>query len=81
MRTAEARRKIVQRAAARAKAREPEHERKVSEREKRPGNRKGPKPEPPDPSPEANEQINMTDEDSRIMRKSKKSEYQQAYNS
>jgi len=78
---AEARLKLEQRAAARAQAEQPEYERKAKEREKRPGNRKGPKPKPPSSTPDPNEQINMTDEDSRIMRKSKKSEYQQAYNS
>jgi transposase len=81
VKVAEARLKLEQRAAARAKAEQPEYEKKVREREQRPGNRKGPKPKPPDPKPAADEQINMTDEDSRIMRKSKKSEYQQAYNS
>jgi transposase len=78
---AEARRKLEQRAAARAEAEQPEYERKVEERDKRPGSRKGPKPKPPSSTPDANEQVNMTDEDSRIMRKSKKSEYRQAYNS
>lgn len=77
---AEARRKLEERAAARAEAEQAEYEEKLAEREKRPGNRKGPEPKPPKPEPEPDEQINMTDEDSRIMRKSRKSEYQQAYN-
>jgi len=78
---AEARRKLEQRATARAEAEQPEYERKVKDRDKRPGRRKGPNPKPPDPTPKPNEHVNMTDEDSRIMRKSKNSEYQQAYNS
>ena len=77
---AEARRKLEQRAAARAEAEQDEYEQKVKDREKRPGSRKGPKPKPPNPTPAPREQVNLTDEDSRIMRKSKKSEYQQAYN-
>jgi hypothetical protein len=78
---AEARRKLEHRAAARAEAERAEYEQKLEEREKRPGSRKGPRPKPPDPRPGPNEQLNMTDEDSRIMRKNKRSEYQQAYNS
>jgi transposase len=78
---AEARRKLEERAAARAEEERGEYDRKVKERQKRRGSRKGPKPRPPDPTPAADEQINMTDEDSRIMRKSKRSEYRQAYNS
>ena len=75
---AEARSKLEKRATARATAEQDEYERKVRERAQRPGERKGPIPKPPSPTPIAKEQVNMTDEDSRIMRKSKKSEYQQA---
>ena len=77
---AEARRRIEQRAAARAETERADYEQKRQDREARPGSRKGPPPSPPDPTPEAREQINLTDEDSRIMRKSSRSEYQQAYN-
>ncbi len=77
---AQAQHKLEERAAAQAAAERAEYERKVRERNKRIGSRKGPKPKPPDPTPSPQEQINLTDEDSRIMRKSKISEYQQAYN-
>ena len=77
---AEARRKLEQRAKARAEAERAEYERKLRERSKRAGSRKGPKPKPPSAAPGPEEQINLTDEDSGIMRKSKRSEYQQAYN-
>ena len=55
----EARRKLEERAAARAAAGEAEHEQKLGEREERPGNRKGGKPKLPDPTPRPDEQINM----------------------
>ena len=76
----QARRKLEERAQARAEAERKGYEKKLSEREKRPGHRRGPKPKATSPVPEPQEQINLTDEDSRIMRKSCRSEYQQAYN-
>jgi len=79
-RMGEARRKLEQRAAARAEAEREDYERKLRERDKRPPNRCGAKPKPPRAEPRPEEQINLTDEDSGIMRRSKRSEYQQAYN-
>jgi len=75
-----ARERLEKRAAARAAAEQAEYEQKLKDREKRPPSRRGQTPNPPDPTPRNDEQINLTDEDSRIMRKSKRSEYLQAYN-
>jgi transposase len=72
--------RIKERARARAKKEQAEYERKLKAREKREGRKKGRKPNPPDPRPKANEQVNLTDPDSEIMRKSKRSECQQSYN-
>lgn len=77
---AEARRRLEERAAARARAEQAEYEKKLEDRDRRHGSRKGPKPSPPNSAPTAREQTNLTDDDSRIMRKSNRSEYQQAYN-
>ena len=62
---------------ARAKARA---ETKLRERDKRKGRAKGKQPKAPDDKPKPDEQINLTDADSNIMRKSKRSEYRQAFN-
>lgn len=43
-------------------------------------NGRGRPPKPPDPEPRPDEQVNLTDPDSRLMRKSKQHEYRQAYN-
>ena len=43
-------------------------------------NRRGPAPKPPDEDPPPDAQTNLTDPDSRLMRKSKRHEYRQAYN-
>lgn len=56
------------------------HDEKVAAREKREGRRKGPKIKPPSETPEPEAQTNLTDPDSRLMRKNKHSEYRQAYN-
>lgn len=57
-----------------------EYERKLAEREKRSGKRKGPKPKPPSEAPEAKQQVNLTDQDSSLMKKSRSSEWRQSYN-
>ena len=49
-------------------------------RETRTGRAKGKHPKPPDETPRADEQSNLSDPDSRLMRKSKQHEYRQAYN-
>ena len=67
-------------AKARAESERAEYERKVAAREKRPGQRKGPRIKPPKDTPEDSAQSNLTDPDSRLMRKNKRSEYRQSYN-
>lgn len=52
----------------------------MAAREKRKGRAKGKHPKPPDGTPRADEQSNLSDPDSRLMRKSKHHEYRQAYN-
>ena len=71
---------LERRARARADSERAEYERKVAARERRVGSRKGRKIKPPTEEPEAKEQINLTDADSSLMRKSKHHEYRQAYN-
>ena len=55
-------------------------EAKMAAREKRRGRAKGKHPKPPAETPAANAQSNLSDPDSRLMRKSKQHEYRQAYN-
>ena len=76
----QARERLERRAKERAKAEQAEYERKVGARDKRNGSRKGPKPKPPKATPDDHEQINLTDSDSRLMRKSKREGYTQSYN-
>ena len=71
---------LERRAQARADSERAEYERKVAARERRQGSRKGRHIKPPQAEPEAQEQINLTDADSSLMRKSKHHEYRQAYN-
>lgn len=78
MRTA--REKIEARAKARAEAGRAEYEGKVAKREQRKGKRKGKLIKPPGTEPRAQEQVNLVDEDSRLMRKNKSSGYEQGYN-
>jgi len=68
------------RAQARAERERAEYERKVAARAERPGSAKGPAPKPPRETPEPDEQINLTDPDARLMRKSKREGYTQSYN-
>jgi transposase len=76
----QARAQLEQRAKQRAEAEQAEYEKKVRDRDKRQGKHKGPKPKPPKDTPENKEQINLTDEDSNLMRKSKRESYTQSYN-
>ena len=71
---------LEERARARAEAERADYERKVAAREERDGSRKGPKPKPPHGTPEPDEQINLTDADSQLMRKSRREAYGQSYN-
>jgi len=75
-----AKKDLEERALNRAQAEQAEYERKCEKREKRSGKRKGRKVKPPKEGSKDSEQSNMTDKDSRIMRKSMTSPYLQAYN-
>src|SRR5579863_8516944 len=66
-------------AKARAEVERPEYERKKAIYEAKRG-RRGRPPKPPDEMPPPDRQINLTDPDSALMRKSKAHEYRQAYN-
>ena len=68
------------RAQARAQAEQAEYERKIAARAEREGSAKGPEPKPPRATPEPDEQINLSDPDARLMRKSKREGYTQSYN-
>jgi len=76
----QARRNIEARAKRKAEAEQAEYERKVKAREKRKGRAKGGHIKKPDPRPQATDQDNLTDPDSRLMRHNKRSPYEQAYN-
>jgi len=75
-----ARRRLESRAKARAEAERADYEAKVAAREAQKGRAKGRPPMPPDDRPRADEQSNLSDPDSRLMRRSKHHEYRQAYN-
>jgi transposase len=77
---AKARETLQRQAKARAAAERKEYERKLAEREKRTGRRKGKIPQEPNDAPQQKEQTNLTDSDSRLMRKNKRSGYFQGYN-
>lgn len=68
------------RAKTRAEKEREGYEKKLQAREERQGRSKGKKIHPPDPSPDAKAQSNLTDPDSRLMRKNKRCEYRQGYN-
>ena len=66
------------RARRRAESERAEHERKVAARDARKA--KGRPPKPPSEEPRPDEQVNLTDADSGLMRRSERHEYRQAYN-
>lgn len=76
----QARARLEERAQARAAAERTEYESKLAAREQREGSRKGPPPQSPCATPEPQEQINLTDPDARLMRKSQREGYTQSYN-
>jgi len=76
----EARETLETQSRLRAESEQATYERKLAEREKREGKRKGKKPKPPDDTPSDDGQTNLTDSDSRLMRKSKREGYTQSYN-
>jgi transposase len=75
-----ARRRLEAQAKARAEAERAAYQAKVAARAQRKGRAKGKHPKPPDEAPSRAEQSNLSDPDSRLMRKSKNHEYRQAYN-
>ena len=75
-----ARQRLEAQAKARAAAERADWEAKVAARASRPGRAKGKPPKPPNDTPGPDEQSNLSDPDSRLMRKSKSHEYRQAYN-
>jgi transposase len=75
-----ARQRLEAQAKARAAAERADWEAKVAARASRTGRAKGKPPQPPDATPRPEEQSNLSDPDSRLMRKSKNHEYRQAYN-
>jgi transposase len=76
----QARRRLEEQARPRAEAERAEYERKVAAREQRQGRRKGKRIQEPEPEPRPQEQSNLVDADSRLMRQSKRSSYEQCYN-
>lgn len=71
---------LEERAKAKAVAERPAYEAKVEARNKRQGSSKGCHIKPPRQQPQPTDQINLTDEDSGLMRASKNSPYIQGYN-
>jgi len=80
----EAQRKIEEQDQARIAAEQAEYEKKMAQRRKREEEDGGPGPggvpQPPDTTTPPGAVVNLTDSDSRLMRKSRSSEYRQAYN-
>ena len=72
--------RLEKQAQAQAERDQAEYERKVAAREQRAGRAKGRHIKPPADTPAEDVQVNLTDADSGLMRKNKRSEYQQAYN-
>jgi transposase len=75
----EAQANLKARAEAKAAAEREAYQWKIEQQEDAP--RRGPKPQPPEnKGPEPTDQANLTDDDSRLMRKNRRAEYRQAYN-
>ena len=72
--------RLERQAGERADREQAEYERKVAARATRQGRAKGRHIKPPDDTPPPTAQSNLTDADSGLMRRTKQSEYQQAYN-
>lgn len=67
-------------ALAQAEVERDDYEEKQRRWEAREGRNRGPKPKPPSDLPPPERQSNLTDPDSKLMRKSKRHEFRQAYN-
>ncbi len=76
----DARAKLEDRAKKKALSKRADYEKKIKAREERKGRKKGGKIKPLKDKPDTDDQINLTDSDSRIMRKNKRSGYEQSYN-
>ncbi|WP_020494376.1 IS1182 family transposase [Verrucomicrobium sp. 3C] len=76
----EAQRRLEERAKERAERERADYERKVEEREARKGSAKGRHIQPPEEKPGAEEHSNLTDSESRLMRKSRNEAFEQSYN-
>jgi len=76
----QARARLEERARKKAEAEQAEYQRKVKDREQRRGRAKGNKIKAPDDQPKGEKQINLVDQDSNLMRKSKRSGFEQSYN-
>ena len=72
-----ARRRLEAQAKARAEAERADYEAKLAARAGRKGRARGKQPKPPDGTPRRREQSNLSDPDSRLMRKSKRHEFRQ----
>jgi transposase len=75
-----ARKRLEERAVQRAEVENEAHKEKLKKREKRRPSRRGPMPRPPSSKPKARDQTNLTDDDSRLMRKNNSSSFEQSYN-
>ncbi len=75
-----AQRRLEERAKERAERERADYERKVEEREGRKGSAKGRHIQLPEEKPGAEEQGNLTDPESRLMRKSRNEAFEQSYN-
>jgi len=75
-----ARAAIEERARQRAQKERADFEAKLQARAERPSPPRGRKPKPPPSEPEPKEIINLSDGDSRLMRRSKSEAYEQSYN-
>lgn len=75
-----ARAAIEERARGQAQREQAAYEEKVKARAERVGHRKGPEPQAPRAGPEPKEQINLSDAESRLMRKSSNEAFEQSYN-
>lgn len=75
-----ARAAIEERARQKAQSEQADYEAKVKARAGREGIRRGVAPKPPNPEPAPRAQINLTDADSRLMRKSSNEAFEQSYN-
>jgi hypothetical protein len=75
-----ARTALEERARQRAQREQAAYEARVQARAQREGRCKGPEPQPPRSEPEPRAQINLSDAESRLMRKSRNEAFEQSYN-